>query len=364
MVATSGYHIFFMTKKTYYSFEDCISIAKTFDSRSSFAKGNFSAYEMLRKRGLLNDACSHMPISPRYSYKKWTYLEAAKEAAKYKNRAEFRRESAGAYGFLLKNNLLENACRMMTDGCKFWHLFELMCVAKKYTSKTDFINSEKQAYGFANRYKLTSIACAHMNKDRIDWTKELVLEEAKKYSSKGEFNSFSAGAFKHATKYNYLEEACSHMDVRKRKLDKNIVLGIAKRFKSRTSFQYGDGGAYVFARLNGFLEEACAHMKPGMTGFKGHKPANLYQIKLTTDEGRVLYKVGITNRDPAMRVYGMRISKGVDVEIINVIPFDSGRDARITEKRLHRKFKSHRYTGDPIMNNGNTELFTIPLIQG
>lgn len=103
-------------------------------------------------------------------------------------------------------------------------------------------------------------------------------------------------------------------------------------------------------------------MLPPEYGFSKEKPATLYHLRITTPDGTELFKLGITNRDPLARIAGMGVQAGVVVDVLDSIVFDKGRDARIAEKRLHRKFSSFRYVGPRLMKNGNTELFTVKLL--
>lgn len=350
-------------KNKMFSFENCSSEALKFTNRRAFFEGSPAAYEALRKRKLLDKACAHMKLSPLYSYVRWTDEAVMIEAAKYKNRAEFRRNNQGAYGYALKNGLLDFAFPYIRGGSRFWHLFELMAVSMKYSEKRVFIKSERQAYNFANKNKLVDIACAHMSKSNVDWDKESVMRECAKYPSRGLFQTALPGAYKHADKHGYLNEACAHMKVTRREMSKDVVLELAKKYKTRSEFQVHDGSAYVHARLGGFLDEACAHMTPGLNGFSKEKAAVLYHLRITMSDGTQLYKIGTTNRSPEARVAGMGVQGGATVEILDAITFESGRDARIAEKRLHRRLSDHRYSGQPVMKNGNTELFTVNVLE-
>lgn len=250
-----------------------------------------------------------MPISPIYSQVRWAPALAFEEAAKFNCRSEFKRSSPGAYCYLLNNNLLDPACSHMREGKNFWHVFELMAVAIKYQSKSEFIKSEKSAYDFCKKNELIDLICAHMDQRRT-WTREAVIVEALKYQSRGAFQSLASGAYKHA-----------------------------------------DAG--------GYMDEACAHMPPPEYGFSKSKPANLYHLRINCSNGLTLFKIGITNRDPASRIAGMGLFDGVTAEVLSVVKFDVGRDARMVEKRLHRRMSSFRYAGPPVMRNGNAELFTV-----
>lgn len=197
-------------------------------------------------------------------------------------------------------------------GIGFWHTFELMAVAIKYTKKSDFIKCEPSAYDFCVKKKIIDVICAHMDQRR-SWTKEDVLSAALKCTSRAEFIGSYSGAYKHADKHGYVDE--------------------------------------VFA-----------HMSPPEYGFCKQKAATLYFIRIVAPDGFEVFKVGITNRDPAVRLAGMGLFPGVFGEIIATIPFAEGRDARIAEKRIHRRFSSHRYNGAPLMKNGNSELFTVNVL--
>lgn len=346
-------------RKTRYTVEQCFEEAKKFDRRAKFFKGNQCAYAMLQRAGLLNEACGHMQISDLYSLVRWTKDTVFTEALKYKSRAEFKRENQGAYGYALKNNILHIACAHMRSGQNIWHMFEIMAVALKYTDQRDFMRQEKSAYNYVNKHKLDKIVFSHMNRNRNVWTKELVLAEAAKHQTRSMFFAMASGAYKHALANNYVDEVFAHMDIKKRDHTKEGVMEIAQQFQTRTEFQCGDGGAYVFARVNGFLDEACAHMLQGEGGFSPVKQAILYHLRITLPEDVVVYKIGITNRTPERRIAGLGLPAGASAEVLGSIIFPSGRDARIAEKRLHRRLAAYRYKGVPPLKNGNTELFTV-----
>lgn len=254
-----------------------------------------------------------MKLSEKYSYKRWTKAEVETEAKKYNSRSEFRRANQGAYAFALNNGLLDNVCAHMKP-LVFWNIFELMAVARKYDNLQAFRKSEPEAYNYATKSQLLKLATSHMARHVIQWTKELVLEEAAKHNSRGMFQAAASGAYKHADKY-------------------------------------------------GYMDEACAHMPDPEYGFSKEKLSRLYHLKIKFVNGLTLYKLGITNRLVMARIAGMGVPDGSEIEVLNEIEFERGRDARITEKRLHRRFKNHRYNGEPLLKNGNTELFYVPLIE-
>lgn len=97
-------------------------------------------------------------------------------------------------------------------------------------------------------------------------------------------------------------------------------------------------------------------------GFRVDKPATLYYLRIRTATNLVLYKIGITNRSPKSRITGMGLQNVVAIDVIKTFPFASGREARLVEKAYHREFACHAYTGDPVLGNGNTELFTADVL--
>lgn len=247
-----------------------------------------------------------------YSTVRWTEQDASTEAKKYNSRSEFKRESSGAYCFLLRNGLLENACKHMTGGINIW-------------------------------------------------TKGSVINEAKKYSKRCDFKNANHTAYLHARKNGYIEEACKHMkEVVWWDYDK--VKTEALKYQTKEDFRQNCLGAYCHAHRRGFIENVCSHMVDGDYGFSKTKPAIMYYIHFLVDGAINLYKIGITNRSAESRLKGMLISKGVEATILKTIEFKNGDDARKMEKKLQQEYKEHRYSGEPIMKNGNSELFTQDIL--
>ena len=90
-------------------------------------------------------------------------------------------------------------------------------------------------------------------------------------------------------------------------------------------------------------------------GFSTDKPAILYYLKVTTDTGVVLYKVGITNNTVNVRFELADLKK---IEIIKQEEFLVGQDAYNKEQEILEQFKEYRYKGSPVLKSGNTELLT------
>jgi len=94
-------------------------------------------------------------------------------------------------------------------------------------------------------------------------------------------------------------------------------------------------------------------------GFDKTKSAYLYYLKVTTDSGKVLYKIGITNKSVNERFQLKDLQK---IEIVKQKLYTSGIDALNWETKLKRLYKQYQYKGPNVLESGNTELFTEDII--
>jgi hypothetical protein len=296
------------------SLDEIRSIASGYSSRKAFVVGNGRAYHQAWRDGILDDVCAHMAISPVYSHVRWTRKAVMAEARKHSSRSAFKRACGGGYTHALDNGYLDIACKHMPPTYRHWSDDDLAREAAKYSSRVDFQNGSYTAYRHANRRGLIESICVHME-GKIQWSRELALAEALKFSD-------------------------------------------------RSTFHLTTPGAYKFALERGFIDEACSHMEPAKSGFDRTKPAVLYCLAIRVPSMPDLFKVGVTNRDARLRIHGMGVPSGVVVEVLEEINFPSGAEARAAEKSLHSKFRKFRYSGDRILGNGNTEIFTVNILSG
>ena len=90
-------------------------------------------------------------------------------------------------------------------------------------------------------------------------------------------------------------------------------------------------------------------------GFDHNKPAILYYLKVTGDNGEVAYKIGITNRTVQQRFCADDLSK---IEVITTTEYKIGRNAHKEEQRILNEFKELKWNGEKLLKSGNTELFS------
>lgn len=91
-------------------------------------------------------------------------------------------------------------------------------------------------------------------------------------------------------------------------------------------------------------------------GFDNNKPAILYYLSINNGEA---YKIGITNRKIKDRYCKSDLMK---IEVLKEWYFVNGIDAKRKEKKILTQFCSDLYTGEPLLNNGNSELFTHDIL--
>lgn len=96
----------------------------------------------------------------------------------------------------------------------------------------------------------------------------------------------------------------------------------------------------------------------------GPKASMLYQLEITDKrDGEVYYKVGHTSGKIQTRIAALGICKRTfNVNVHHTILFREKWCAEAEEKRLHARNAALRYTGNPIMSNGHTEVYTQPLV--
>lgn len=101
--------------------------------------------------------------------------------------------------------------------------------------------------------------------------------------------------------------------------------------------------------------DGCGCQQCAKHGFDPSKPAYLYYLKITTDDNRILYKIGITNRTVETRFSLTDLSK---IEIVKQKLYENGQEAFDWELYFKRKYKQYQYQGPDILSSGNTELYT------
>lgn len=134
---------------------------------------------------------------------------------------------------------------------------------------------------------------------------------------------------------------------------KDLVYINAKEKVTVTCPEHGNFSVQANSHLQGSGCPACAE-----SGFKDHIPGIVYYLRVE-NKGAVAYKIGITNRDVKSRF-------GTDMQYITIIKtwdFLLGKDARDKEREILANFKKYRWCGEDLLESGNTELFSIDVLE-
>ena len=198
--------------------------ALKYKTRSEFEKGNVGAYYSARRKGFLDEVCSHMPkrsllLGKKHPRFKWSFETLKKEASKYNTRTEFQKANGSAYNTALKKGFLDKICSHMIERNHRWSVDELRSEALKYVTNEEFRQKNLKAYNAILERGLLDKLCFHLLKKEIPsgenhynfrWTDEMVRKEALKYNTRTEFKKNSS-AYNVAYNRNTLDEVCKHM---------------------------------------------------------------------------------------------------------------------------------------------------------
>ena len=190
------------TKK--WTFETIGGVAKDYNSRVSFARGNPAAYRAARRNlteAEFDKICAHMTVVNATKPVIWTLEAVLKSAKSYSSFKEFSRNETSAYQKVMKmgwkpklrDTLGEGWFESSSTSYISYTYDDVCAIAKKYEIKSEFRKNDKQAYTKAQNEGWISDICAHMKQNR-KWTNSLLVEEAKKYKSYADFTNLSPSA--------------------------------------------------------------------------------------------------------------------------------------------------------------------------
>jgi len=166
-------------------------------------------------------------------------------------------------GWKLLNTAKTGACG---GGVRKWTKDICEKEALKYTNVKDF-RKNSLSYRAAVRNKWIDEICSHMNRKKNSfnyWTKERCKEEALKFKKRNQFDLAFPGAYAACRKNGWLEEVCEHMVTREIKpkgyWTKLKCAEESIKFNTKSEFQKGSRSAYQIACRNSWLDEICIHM--------------------------------------------------------------------------------------------------------
>ncbi len=136
-----------------------------------------------------------------------------------------------------------------------------------------------------------------------------------------------------------------------------VYADIAKKYQNRSSFRRREGYIYWQAEQKGIIDKICIHMPDPITGFNPKIPGILYYLKINQGQA---YKIGITNLSVNERFQKSDLAK---IEIIKIMKYEMGADARAAESEILYKYREFKYKGEKLLTSGNTELFHTDVLK-
>ncbi len=246
--------------KKEYDINFAIEEGKKYCSRREFRSCSFSAFYFLQKLDLLHLIFPLRKHPPGY----WTKEKCTQEALKYRNIAQFQKESKGAYASALKHGWVKDVSVHM-EKLHFFSFEDCKTEALKYNRRIDFNKLSPLHYNKARTQGWLSDICSHMVLGKRQWDKESAFIEAKKYTCRKDFNRHSSGAANYLRRLCLLDEACKgYITNRPKKgfLNKESCRLEALKFNNRNEFAKNltSSPFYRKAHREGWLDDICSHM--------------------------------------------------------------------------------------------------------
>lgn len=151
----------------YWSKVRCQSEAYKYSSRSSFERGNGSAYNAARKNKWLDEICKHMTsVQKPHGY--WTFCRCYKEAKRYNTSTEFQRSSSAAADAAYRQGFFKEICSHMVSPQ----------APKGYWTNERIIDLCASCNSFSELYRKSQYACILIKKRGLEkYTSHLVRDK-------------------------------------------------------------------------------------------------------------------------------------------------------------------------------------------
>ena len=192
----------------------------------------------------------------------------------------------------------------------------------------------------------------------MKWSRLAILEILKNYTKISEFKYFNRGAYKALTRLSMLTEVREYYNTKSSTpttYSYEELLLEAQKYASVVSFKQNSRVYYEYAIKERVLRDICSHMKC-LKGFDKSKPGILYYLSI--DKGTA-YKIGITNSSVEKR---FSLEELEHITVLKTWLYESGEDCYNEEQRILREFKEYKYNGEKLLKTGNTELFSINIL--
>jgi hypothetical protein len=191
--------------------------------------------------------------------RKWTKEICKKEALKYTNINDYRKNSL-SYKASVRNKWLDEISSHMNrtkNNSGYWSKEKCIEEALKCSSKKEFETKHPGGYAACRKNGWIIEISSHMNnrisKEKGYWTKEKCQEESIKYKSRSTFQKNNISAYQTSINNNWLDDICSHMVIcRNPNWTKELCLEEALKY-TKSDFRKKSPSAYERSRKSGWL---------------------------------------------------------------------------------------------------------------
>lgn len=241
--------------------------AKKYTYRKEFCNKSESAYNAARKLKIMDEVCQHMEWRGPIEITKKMVLTKAKE---FERRVDFANNAQMYYKRAMDGKYLDEACKHMLSFKESisqtntkWTEKTLANEALKYKNKADFRKKSSGAYSAACDLKIIKKICKHMIPKDKKWNYEKCKIEALKYKNKIEFNKHAGGCLRLIYQKGWTN-LLSHMPTFEEQttiFTKEKIIEISKKYDDISIFRMENTGLYRKAKILGILKEITKHMK-------------------------------------------------------------------------------------------------------
>lgn len=240
---------------------NCIEKAKQYSDFSTFIRQAYDCYLAMKENGWLNDVFKNIPNYSEISY--WNNYENCKnESLKYKSITELKRNNTKCYSSIVHNKWENDFFNIEHKEHKefgWWNVKE-HCIkeAKKYKNITEL---KKQCYScyasiLKHNWKDYCFSIFNERKPNGYWdVKEHCVDEAKRYNNLSDFQKHSYGAYKSSKKNGWKDEIASLYD-------KSIKYhSYDEKIHSIYVYIFEDEKAFYIGRTNNIKRRHSQHAK-------------------------------------------------------------------------------------------------------
>lgn len=286
-----------------YTLEGCKQIAQQYTELSKFRKDHMKVYKACLHNGWKDEVCAHMSKKTGRG-RQLTDEQVLEIAANYDNMAELQRGDSSAYQVLRRRGLLDKAKESMN--CRIRHTKEgIRQEALKYNTRREFELGSFAHYRAAHRRGIIDEVCEHMELQQSrPYTEEELIQMMESYDSRIAFQKANGSAYQAALRLDLIHHIPTLRDEEKTEEGAHAE---AAKYESREDFKNGSSDWWFWCRKRpGMMTKVCSHMlKPlcnrfSRSGWQEFAPNGswLYLVKIDEDH----CKAGITSRTPQCRL--------------------------------------------------------------